>query len=337
MSGTPEERALLDAAGPTRARAAEWLARRESEQWGEAEQAALEAWLGESDANRVAYLRVESAWSQAQRLPVVHRPFERPLAKPATRSWHGSARIAAVFALTAGIGAAAALHLFSPHGQVFSTPLGGRETITLNDGSVIELNTDTTLRADITADKRTLWLEKGEVYFKVVHDARHPFEVIAGKHRVTDIGTQFTVRRDGDRLRVSLLEGSVRFDATGQGGQKPVTLKPGEELLATATDVTVFPASTRRVAKELGWRKGQLIFDNTALSDAAAEFNRYNRKKIVIADAAAGRRAIGASFAVNDVELFARMAKAVLGLRVENTPDEIIISSSGHAMRGKGR
>lgn len=332
MSEHSEERALVETAGPVRARAAEWLARRESEEWSAADVQAFDAWLEETPANRVAYLRVESAWSQTRRLTAVRRPFARP-EKPAPRSWRGPVRIAAVFALTAGISAAAALYFFSPKGQVFNTPLGGRETITLNDGSVIELNTDTTLRADITASRRKLWLEKGEVYFKVVHDARHPFEIIAGKHRVVDIGTQFTVRRDGERLKVALLEGAVRFDAPGSSSQKPVLLKPGEELVATANSVNVTTSSMAHVSKELGWRNGQLIFDNTTLSEAAAEFNRYNRKKIVIADAAAARRAIGASFATDDVELFARMARAVLGLRVKNTTDEIIISSSGSAAR----
>lgn len=335
MNGVPEERALIDVAGIVRARAAEWLARRESEEWDEETKAEFETWLTHSFTHRVAFLRIESAWIYTKRLSVVRRPFA-PMTPPVKQSWRGPARIAAVVAVVAGVGAAALIYPSKSQDQVFRTPLGGRETITLNDGSSIELNTDTVLRARITTGRRQLWLEKGEAYFKVKHDASHPFEVLAGDHRIVDIGTQFTVRRDGEKLKVALLEGSIRFDAPAQATKKPLYLKAGDELLATAGSLSVHRSSSTQSNRELGWRKGMLFFDNTPLIDAAAEFNRYNRKKIIIADEAAGRRAIGASFAINNIELFARMSRAVLGLHVEDGPDEIVISSSAKSPGAKG-
>lgn len=326
MSVTPEERALIDTAGAVRAKAAEWLARRESEDWGDEARAAFDVWLSQSSVHRVAFLRVESAWAQTRRLSVVRKPFP-PVTSPAKQPWRAPARIAAVVAVAAGLGAAAMFYPFKSQDQIFRTPLGGRETITLNDGSLIELNTDTVLRARITTGQRKLWLEKGEAYFKVRHDANHPFEVMVGDHRITDVGTQFSVRRDGEKLKVSLLEGAIRFDASVQSGKKPIYLKPGDELLATAEKLSVHRSTTMQATRELGWRKGMLFFDHTPLADAAAEFNRYNHKKIIIADEAAGRRVIGASFATNNIELFARMSRAVLGLRVEESLDEIVISS----------
>src|SRR6185437_1261440 len=115
-----------------------------------------------------------------------------PATQSAKRPWRDTARIAAVVAVAAGIGAVAMLYPLKSQDQVFRTPLGGRETITLNDGSTIELNTDTVLRARIASDRRQLWLNKGEAFFKVRHDPRRPFEVMAGDHRITDIGTQST-------------------------------------------------------------------------------------------------------------------------------------------------
>lgn len=336
MSGVPEERALIDTAGIVRARAAEWLARRESEEWSEKTRVEFEAWLSQSTMHRVAFLRIESAWSHTKRLSIVRRPFT-PMMSPAKQSWHGWVRIVAVVAVLAGVGTATMLYPSKSQDQVFQTPLGGHETVTLSDGSFIELNTDTVLRARITAERRQLWLEKGEAYFKVQHDASHPFEVLAGDHRIVDIGTQFTVRRDGEKLKVALLEGSIRFDVPAQSEKKPLYLKAGDELLATAGTLSVRRSPLMRSNRELGWRKGMLFFDNTPLIEVAAEFNRYNRKKIVIADEVAGRRAIGASFATNNIELFARMSRAVLGLHVEDGPDEIVISSSVKSARDKGQ
>jgi len=333
---TPEEQALIDTAGAVRAKAAEWLARRESEEWDDATRANFDAWFAQSFAHRVAFLRVENAWAQTHRLSVLRKPFA-PATQPAQRPWRGTARVAAVVALAAGLGAAAMLYPLKSQDQVFRTPLGGRETITLNDGSTIELNTDTVLRARIASDRRQLWLDKGEAFFKVRHDPRRPFEVMAGDHRITDIGTQFTVRRDGEKLKVSLLEGRVRFDAPAQAGTKPLYLRPGDELVASAEKISVRTLSAAQTSRELGWRRGMLFFDNTSLAAAAAEFNRYNAKKIVVADAGAGRRMIGANFATNNIELFARMARAVLGLHVQDGSDAIVISSTARHAKDQNR
>ena len=69
-----------------------------------------------------------------------------------------------------------------------------------------------------------------------------------------------------------------------------------------------------------------LIFRHTALTDAAAEFNRYNRERIVIGDQAAARLTIDGTFPAKDVRGFAEVAQAVFGLRVERRDGETVIS-----------
>jgi transmembrane sensor len=68
------------------------------------------------------------------------------------------------------------------------------------------------------------------------------------------------------------------------------------------------------------------VFDETPLADVAAEFNRYNRKKLIVVGDAARKLAIGGHFQADNVETFARVAQGTLGLHVENKPDEIIIT-----------
>ena len=84
-------------------------------------------------------------------------------------------------------------------------------------------------------------------------------------------------------------------------------------------------AETDAIAGELGWRKGLLVFRYTPLVEAAAEFNRYNSQKLVVADPAVARLTIYGTFPVNDVAAFARVARNALGLRVEYHGDEIVI------------
>ena len=191
--------------------------------------------------------------------------------RPATgHDWLAAARrplligIAAAFALVALSGIAASYLFLKPSERIYTTDVGGRELITFADGTQIELNTDTVLRARMTTDQRTVWLDRGEAYFRVKHDAAHPFVVFAGAHRVTDVGTEFLMRRDPGRLEVTLVEGSAQFGAgDGQRQSVPLLLAPGDDVVATAQSMSVTKKPSRDVANALGWRQGVLVFKHT--------------------------------------------------------------------------
>lgn len=308
--------------------ASEWLERRDFGPWTQDDQRALEAWLEQSLAHRIAFVRLEAGWKRTERLAVLQTSM-----RPATSLSQSSARarpfklVAALLAIAA-IGAGIALYAEKPAQQTYATGLGERETLSLADGSQIELNTETSLRTAVSAGHRTVWLDKGEAYFRVKHDVAHPFVVIAGKRRLTDIGTEFSVRRDASRTRVAVLEGSVRLDSDhslGAGGRTTI-LKPGDTVVATATSLSISREAPKQLADELGWRRGVLIFNQTPLSEAAAEINRYNRKKIIIADRAAGRMKLGGTFPKNNVDAISASVRELFGLRVEDRGNVIIIS-----------
>ena len=103
-------------------------------------------------------------------------------------------------------------------------------------------------------------------------------------------------------------------------------LKPGDEAVATARDLTITRKSDKQLESELGWQRGVLVFQRATLVDVAREYNRYNSRKIVIADSKAGARLITATLPTNDVASFARMARNFLGLHVEEREGEIVIS-----------
>jgi transmembrane sensor len=306
--------------------AADWLQRRHFWNWSEEDEAALETWLASSPAHRVAYLRLDAAWGRAERLAALrHAVQEETSPIPRERNRPGL-KIASALVVAAAFGVGAALLLSHGREQTYATQVGGHETVTLADGSQVELNTDTVLRADMSGDQKTIWLDRGEAYFQVKHDVAHPFVVMAGKQRVTDLGTKFVVRRDIKQFEVAVVEGRVRFDTLDSRAPQPAMLIPGDVVVATLDSMSVTRKPARELTSELGWRRGVLVFEHATLADAAAEFNRYNSEKLVIADAAAGRRTIGATLRTNDVELFAHAAQELLGLRVEKRSGEIVIS-----------
>ena len=310
-----------------RAHAADWIGRRDGSNWSEQDQTALDTWLAQSPAHAIAFLRAEAAWSRADLLGDLRHPAQ-DIPAPAAKHWTVSAlKVAAAFVIVAAIGGVAASYFLQPRDRTYSTPLGGRETINFADGSRVELNTDTVIRARMTTDQRIIWLEKGEAYFQVKHDSVHPFVVVAGERRITDLGTKFIVRRDSAKLEVAVAQGRVWLDAAGkQTPSQSALLAPGDVAMATANSVSVTRKTTQALATEMSWRHGVLVFKHTALADAASEFNRYNRQKLIIADAIAAQRTIGGTFPTGDVELFSRVVRDVLGLKVQNNGNEIVIS-----------
>jgi transmembrane sensor len=314
------------------ARASDWVvAERTSEDWGAHDQASLDAWLNGAMAHRIAYWRMKQAWSNTQRLAALRgQSGEAHEKQPALRAFLPVIlKIAAAFVIVAALGVGGAAYLLKPHDRIFSTPVGGHEVVNFADGSSIELNTNTVLRARMTTDQRIVWLEKGEAYFRIHHDSTHPFIVMAGGHRVTDLGTEFLVRRGAKKLEVAVMQGRVTFDA-------PDTHTPSQIALLTAGEVATADVNTNRIrvsklplqdlTDELGWRNGVLVFNHTPLVEAATEFNRYNREKLVIRDPAIASLEIGGTFQANNVRAFTDVAQHILSLHVEYRGSKIVVT-----------
>jgi transmembrane sensor len=315
----------LSSAKEARAQAGQWLERREFGPWTNADQAELDAWLAASPSNMVAFLRVERVWDRAERLRALNRPMREQSPAPRKSPLSVLPKLAAAFAFVVAFGIGA--YLMSGNGEKFyETPVGIRKTITFADGSKVELNTDTVLRAQVTDNGRMAELVKGEAFFQIQHDAAHPFVVTAAGYRVTDLGTKFLVRRDGERLEVTLVEGSARVDPAGpEAHGRSTILSPGDMVLATDQGLKVTKKTTPVLANEMAWRRGLLIFNHATLAEAAAEFNRYNNQKLVIANPTVARRTIGGTFPTSGVEEFAEVAKGIFGFHVKTQGKDIVI------------
>jgi len=323
VSEAPRSNNHVKPASDVQAEAARWLERSERADFNAAE---LDAWLAQSPAHTIAFLRVKDVWGRADRL--------QALAAAPTEQTEPQRRPKAIlFAIAAAIGAIAVLgvagtrYVLAPYERTYSTDIGGRELVAFADGTQIELNTNTVLRARMTTQSRMVWLDKGEAYFQVKHDPAHPFTVITGDHRITDLGTKFFIRRDPGRLEVALLEGRVRFGASdAKSSADSDLLTPGDQAIATANSVSVQKISLTSLKNELSWRRDMLVFNHTTLAEAAREINRYNQSKLVIADPAVGRLTIGGTFAKNDIGAITSAARELFNLRVEEHGDEIVIS-----------
>jgi transmembrane sensor len=309
--------------------AIDWLIRRDEPDWSKGDQGELDAWLQESMAHRAAYLRAEHGWAEADRIGSVGDWGDdggTGYHKAPQRWW--PAAIAASLVAAFGIGA-----LVPPVNAPteveqarVDTPVGGRKTVNLADGSKVELNTQTVVRMAVNETKRDVWLDSGEAYFEVAHRDGEPFVVHAGKRTITVLGTKFSVRRDRDRVTVNVVEGRVRVD-DGLGRNTSAAIITAGDTVITREGSTLIPAkSEERVEGALAWRDGMLTFNLIPLSEAAAEFNRYNRTQLTVDPSAAGIP-IGGTFQASNVDAFARLLHDAYGLTTKRNGDSIKISN----------
>lgn len=342
--------------------AAAFLARRDSGNWTQVDQAELEHWLSDCTARRVGFLRLEAVWHEARRLRALsaglpasagppppggwrHTPFfeadsSAPLRDGVTtpslpamaanqadrwpRQRTGWLALAATVVCSIGVGA----YLKSvPREDSYSTPIGGIASVPLADGSHLILNTATQVRVELTPQERYVRLENGEAFFQVAKDPTRPFVVEVGNKRVIAVGTEFSVRRTGEDMRVVVTEGRVRVESGSSDGaatlrgrqagastQRDQGRRPGEVFLtpggvASAADdgVVVEQKPLSEVEDDLTWRHGYLTFHDASLADAVAEFNRYNTHKIEIQDPAVAAIRISGSFRALNYEAFVRV------------------------------
>jgi transmembrane sensor len=311
--------------------ALDWLIRRDEPDWSDAEQVALDTWLDESVAHKAAYWRVEHGWHQAERIRSLGPHREPvPISFLASRRWWSPAMAATLLACLAVGAATFGPNLFGWRDEVqlahYDTPVGGRRLVPLADGSRVELNTRTMLRAAIGNSRREIWLDAGEAYFEVAHRSGRPFIVHIDDRTVTVLGTKFSIRRDNDRVTVSVVQGRVRLDENRAGQARAAIISAGDTAIARGSSTLIAPKSVDRIESALAWRDGMLGFDQTRLSDVAAEFNRYNRTQLIVTGADVAKIPIGGTFEASNIDAFARLLHDAYGLDVEKIGDSIRIS-----------
>ena len=304
------------------AEAADWLARVDRGLDGEGA-VAFEFWKAASTDHRVTFIRLQAVWQRADRLAAMRRPYE---AAPPRRLWPRAAAIAAILVLCTGFGLGY-LEMRKSADQPFETAVGTRRSLDLADGTHVELNTDTLIHTSMTSETRTVRLDRGQAYFEVVHDELHPFVVIAGNRRITDLGTKFSVFRDGDHVEVVVKEGQVRVELIGEGpATAPVVAERNMVVIARNTGTLVAVKPAREIDNEMLWRSGMLVFNQESLADVAGEMNRYNLRKIEVTGPARDIR-IGGSFRSDNIEGFKQLLRDGFGLKIVEADDKIVISN----------
>jgi transmembrane sensor len=310
-------------AGP-RTVAAAWLARKRSGEMTDQEARELALWLEGDPANRAAYDLAQRVWGASA--SVRSNPTMLAMRERARRrySWRsraiaGGAVAATLVAAVFGgwvftdtpsmpVGVPTPVAMSAPVGQEFKTEVGQRATVTLPDGSVVTLGTNTLLRTRESARQRLIELDRGQAFFRVAKDKSRPFIVRAAGRTVVATGTAFEVRVDQDRVAVTLVEGSVRVEAPinklGDGRfsrfVQTTEMEPNSQLVAE--DGKPWAVDEVDAEREVSWLTSKLVFQDEPLSRVVAELNRYSNKRIVIRDPSIAGLPVSGSFRTDDID-----------------------------------
>jgi len=290
----------------------------------------LGAWLSSSSANYDVFMELACLWDDMDGLGRLADLFP----EPAPKRRYPSSR--AILATAASIVVALALFavfqtpdiadqtMGEPASVVmagsYSTEIGEQSTHQLSDGSIITLNTNSSVRVDFTESNRLLILERGELHVKVAHDPDRRLSVIVGNRVVQAVGTEFNVEITQDQsIELVVTDGVVMVgvvDATDEEAspdtpllltQSSTVVGAGEGVLIAANDQNAESVDAERVesdeiAVKLSWREGNLIFRGESLEEAVAEVGRYTAVEFVFLDEDAKAVRVAGLFKAGDVE-----------------------------------
>ena len=239
---------------------------------------------------------------------------------PVTRrrfgGWIGGAVAASLVAIT-GYG------LLPPRSDPYSiaTMAGERRTVTLADGSRIDINGATRITLD-RRNPRLATLESGEVLFTVVHDDSRPFIVHAGGAELRDVGTVFNVVSDDSGLALAVAEGTVIYNPK----REAVTIDAGNTLRVRAGDpvVTVGRADP---AAMVSWRQNRLIYDGAPLGLVAADIRRNLGLAVAVSPDVAARPFRGVIVLDRETDRFLARLGPLLDVTVERGPQGWVLAA----------
>lgn len=302
------------------ASAAKWAARLDAGSMRPSDHVALEDWL-EGDSRRQGAL-----WRARAVLALMVEPVEtvvdRATARPDRRLLLGGLGLAA--AVAAGV-------VLSPimSSQRYRTLVGEIRRVPLADGSMAAINTDTTLDVRFQKTERAVKLDRGEAWFQVAKDRARPFVVAAGDIRVQAVGTAFSVRRKSAGAEVRVTEGVVEVWSDKGASRQRRRVVAGEQVFVSDAAGASSPVKRPlEMDRALSWREGQIVLDGDTIAAAAAEFNRYNTRKIVIVDPDLESRTVVGWFRTNEPESFAEAVGVAHGAGVNVGADVIMLGGA---------
>jgi transmembrane sensor len=338
------------------AEACAWIAQLESESMTSDDLAAYKEWVERSPAHKQEIQRLAVLSSEMNLLTEMAQPLkeaatrQRQLSSQNQDGYWSRLRLAGV-ALIMLLSVYTGNQYISFYDQnelaMYSTEVGDYREITLSDGTVLELNTDSQIEIDYSEERRKVRLLNGEAFFQVAHNANRPFIVYANEKAVRAVGTAFVVRLSDKALEVLVTEGKVELSAADKSVEpndiakglsndnvgesataltpvvEPIFMRAGETIVYKKIDNKVAikekvqVVSKREIKRKLSWQDGLLDFSDTPLIEVVEDLSRYTSIEIEILDPELRDLKFGGLFRTNELQALFNALETTFDIQVE--------------------
>ncbi|WP_159821236.1 FecR family protein [Colwellia sp. 20A7] len=229
--------------------------------------------------------------------------------------------------------------------QILKTNVGEQNSFTMNDGTHIQLNTNTIVHVSYTPSSRQLTLMQGEARFDIAKDKSRPFTVTSGDKSFTALGTIFNVQKNGHSdIELMVTEGRVLItkatetlevikhtllttdENTNKTELPGILVNSGEKATITKqSEMPIEQVSLDQIQRDLAWQQGMLIFNGEPLSNALTEVSRYTETHFKITDPKIANIKVSGYFKANDVEGLLASLKSNFNISYSKTANSTIL------------
>jgi len=334
--------------------ASEWLVRLRTEPDSEEQLTAWLHWRDQDPANVEAFRRIQALWGQFDKAYPTGSEINALLGaggrRPREAGSRGSAldgllrgflsdrrfrwALVATCVFVIGIAAFWGWGLNEKAVSLAARPGTAHRTVTLPDGSLVDLGPKTTVTVDFRRGQRSLQLYPGEAYFKVRSDRKRPFVVRAGSLNVTAVGTAFDVKHELDRVTVTVQDGIVAVEAEGpertQTSNATWRVTSGYQLVYFTANAAATLSSVDATAT-IAWREGRLEYLNAPLASVVADINRYSDRPIVFLDSSVAELTFTGTVFTDSIDGWLQSLPAALPVRVVREPRGVSLAAVSSA------
>lgn len=306
--------------------AADWVVKFDGVEFDNRDVRAFRRWLAASEDHRAAFQIASRAWNQMDllaRLDAVDLPAND--SAPLITRRHAIAAGAGVTAI--GVGGYVALSGGSA--QAYETGVGEQRDVDLSDGSHVLLNASSRIETRMSESRREARLTAGEALFTIAESRAGVFSIATPSGQIEAASGEILVKLLPEGARIGLLsDGARAARRTWIGSSSPISANAQSEIVFGRDEVAVATTTQDQLARRTLWREGMLAFDNTPLSEAAADVTRQVGERFVFADPALRDLRVGGLVRANDLDAFLTLLQNNLAVHSERRDGEIVLSST---------
>ena len=286
------------------------------------EQVELKVWLQVSSNHLEIFMQLVKLWDKMESLSQLselfpHKPQHIHSNKKPIFRWAASFIFASLISM--GLWLNADVFFGQDRIQVvqfnsdYETRVGEQSTFFLQDKTRIKLNTNSLVKVTYTDKQRVFELLRGEMHVVVAHNKQKPLSVYVGSNIIQAVGTAFNVELGNEDVELIVTDGKVLVSDINNMNVSPLKLKnvhlspksfavsKGQKAQLRAKNTSIIGSDERKLASDLAWQQGNLIFRGESLFEAMQEVSRYTNYQFNFGDEDTKSLQIAGLFKTSDI------------------------------------